>query len=404
MRFEQLLLSLCLISLTVGIGAHQPYQAHIHVGQEEGGVSASNLLDLIRDLRTESVELLIPFYSPSTAIAIDIDLRGIDTFTAFPENSTTLIVSIPQADIFETFTGATRDDSFKLFKDYIRDGGNHRHLLKAYARYSPIDPIAGNPNSLLAQMAQSDYLLGKLSPLSGCDCCRSAQPIIDQFQIGSYIGRGFSKGFDTTIVTLPLRYSYSLNSESALILDAPFTYVRNGGASSLFTSLGLGWRLPLTHAWSVTPTFRMGGGGSLDLCTSGAFVLAGLLSTYNLKYHSFVLTLVNYAGYSSSTNLWLSGVNFNYHLHNYIFKNGLSLTTCEGFALFERAINFNVSITDSYFAKDRLFIRHYDEIALSFIANNINPCLAYDSLSIRLAYQFGQKRYKGYCLNTIYQF
>ena len=384
--------------------AYEPYHATVTVGEESETIGDPNLVDFTRGLRETSLELLLAGYTPTTAVSIDINLRGIDIISSFAENSTTLIVEIPQAGISEEFTGATRDESLALFKDFIRDAGDHHRLLKAYARYSPIDPIAGNPNSLMAQMAQSDYALGLLSPLSGCDCSWSAQPIVHQFQTGLNVTRAFADPFDTTLVSLPLRYSYSPNLKWAFIIDAPITYIRNGGASSLTTSLGVAFRYPVTHEWSLTPIVRWGAGGSLDLCVSGSFVSAGLTSVYNYKMCDYVVSMTNYAGYISSTNLWLTGINYNYHLHNYVFKNGLSITSCKGFSMWDRPLNFSVSFVDSYFAREHLYIRHFDEVGISLIATGISPCIDYDCLTLKFAYQFGEKHYKGYCFNTTYQF
>lgn len=395
-----------LLSSTALVEARQPYHATVTVNTDSATVSDPNLVDLTRDLRTTSLELLIPTYTPVSPVSIDINLRGIFALTSFAANSTALIVQIPQAGITETFTGSTRDESLRLFKDFIKEGGSgtrHR-LLKAYARFSPIDPIAGNPNSLMGRMTQADYLLGHLSPLSGCDCCWSAQPIYHQFQAGLNVSRAFAGGFDTTNVTIPLRYSYSPTLDWAFIIDSPLTYYRNGGASSISGSLGLAFRYPITHSWSLTPIVRFGSGGSLDLCTAGNFISTGLTSVYNYKICDYVLSMTNYVGYTASVNFWLTGVNFNYHLHNYIFKNGLSLTTCQGFTVCNRPLNFSLSFEDSYFAREHLFMRHYDEVEISLIATGINPCLDYDCLKLGFAYQFGQKSYKGYCFNLTYQF
>lgn len=404
MRHFIKLLAFIILGYGTSVEARQPYHARVTVDTTSASVSDPNLVDLSRSLKTTSIQKLIPIYTPVSPVSIDINLRGITALTSFAANSTTLVVQIPQAGTVQTFTGSTREESLVLFRDFIRNGGDRHKLLRAYARFSPIDPIAGNPNSLMAKMAQSDYLLGKLSPLSGCDSCWSAQPIVHQFQTGLNSERAFSSGFDATLVTLPLRYSYSPNLSWALILDAPFTYIRNGGASSLFSSLGFGLRLPITCNWSLTPTFRTGAGGSLDLCTSGCFLSSGVTSVYNYKISDFVLTMTNYAGYFTSTNLWLTGINFNYHLHNYVIKNGLSLTTCKGFTLCKIPLNFGVSFTDTYFARERLFIKHYDEIGLSLIATGINPCLNYDCVTLEFAYQFGEKSYKAYQLNLAYQF
>lgn len=399
-----LYISLILLSQSTYTYGREPYHAIVSVDTETARVSASNLVDLKRDLRTTSLELLIPTYTPTSALSLDINLRGLIAFTSFAANSTALVVNIPNADITTTFNGGTRDQSLTLFKEFIKEGPLVSKLLKAYARYSPIDPIAGNPNSLMAQMAQADYRMGELSPLSGCDFCWNAQPLIHQFQIGTYTSRAFSKGFDTTTVSLPLRYSYSPDYRWALIVDAPLTYIRNGGASSFFGSLGTGVRIPITYDWSLTPTIRAGSGGSLDLACAGNFVSAGLVSLYNYKLCTYVLSLTNYAGYFASTNLWLTGVNFNYHLHNTLFKNGLSLTSCQGFTVCQKPIHFKISIVDTYFAGDRLFIRHFDEVSIALITTHLNPYIDYDCLSIEIAYQFGQKGYKSYLLNLKYQF
>lgn len=385
--------------------AYHPYRAEIALIGDSAKVSDPNLLDLSRSLKTAAIEQILPSYTPTSAVAIGINLRGILALTAFAANSTTLNVVLPQSGVVESFAGATRDESIELFRQYVRDGGTHHHLLRAYARYSPIDPIAGNPNSLMAQMGQSDYMMGHLSPLSGCDChCWSAQPVVHQFQTGLNTLRAFSHKFDTTTVSMPLRYSYSPNGDWAFVVDAPVTFIANGGAYSVYSSLGFGLRIPLTCDWSLTPCLRAGAGGSLDLCTAGDFVSVGLTSVFNLPVCDYVLSITNYAGYINSGNLWLSGVNFNYNLHNYIFKNGLSLTSCDGFCVCGHPVNFSLSFIDSCFTKDRLYIRHYDEVGIYLITNYLNPCIDYDCLSVGFAYQFGEKSYKGYSLNMIYQF
>ncbi len=256
------LLLLCAIA-----EARQPYDATLVVDGASATVREPNLVDLSRSLKTTSIQKLLPFYTPTSELGLGINLRGIDVLAGFAINSTTLDVAIPQAGLTASFTGSTRDESIQLFKEYIRDAGARHRLLRAYAKYSPIDPIAGNPNSLMAQMAQADYLLVRLSPLSGCDSCWTAQPIVHQFQVGLNSARAFSDGYDTTAVTIPLRYSYSPDFRWAFILDAPLTYLRNGGASSVISSVGVGLRYPITRCWALTPILRAGAGGTLDLCT-----------------------------------------------------------------------------------------------------------------------------------------
>lgn len=396
---------LLLICHLTSLQARQPYQTTVRVETETGTVTAPNLVDLTKELSGPSIKALIPAYTPNSLTSFNFNIRGVTAIAFFPENSPNLIVELPELGDVNVFTGATRDDSLILFRDFLRNGGNKRSIFKAYAKFSPIDPIAGNPNSLQGQMSRADYLLGQLSPFSGCDPCWNAQPIVHQYQGGFNAGRAFSKGFDTTAITIPLRYSFSPNLKTAFIIDAPLTYLRNGGASSIVGSIGVGLRVPLIDQWSLTPIVRAGSGGTLDLCTSGCFVSAGLTSVYNYKLKDYaVFSLINYAGYFTSTNLWLSGINFTYHLHNYIFKNGFTITSCKGITFCNRPINFSLSFVDSCFTRGHLFIQHCDEIGVSLISNNLIPYFDYDCLSLKFSYQFGEQNYKGYFFDLIYQF
>jgi hypothetical protein len=398
-----LLTALC-FAVPFHIHAREPYHATVVVNNDSATVSAPNLVDLKRELSSASIQELIPSYTPVSQAGIGINLRGIDAITFFPAGSTTLFVTIPQANITQSFTGATRDDSITLFKDFVRDAGSKKRLLRAYARYSPIDPIAGNPNSLMAQMGQADYLLGTLSPFSGCCCCWNAQPILHQFQVGLNTERYFCEGFDGTSLTLPLSYSYSPDRSWAFILDAPFTYNRNRGASSAFGSLGVGLRCPVTETWSLTPVLRLGAGGTLDLCTSGAFFSAGVTSAYAVKISNYVFTLIDYVGYIASTNLWLTGVNFNYRLQNYTVKYGFTLTSCEGWCCCGIPLNFSLSLIDTYFTRRHLFMNQYEEIGLSLIGSHLNPYLEWDCLIGGFAFRFGDQGYHAYAFNLAYQF
>lgn len=398
------LIYILIFTLLPTLQARQPYHATVSLEGFHKTVSAPNLVDLKRELQTSHIQRFIPLYSPRSATSLEFNLRGIKAFALFPADSSALIVQIPQIGTKKIFSGATREDSLTLFKDYIRDGGDHHKLFKAYARYSPIDPIAGNPNSLQSQMAQADYEIGLLNPMNGCECHWSSQPTVNQYQVGVSTGRAFTEGFDTTIITFPLRYSFSPDLNKAFIIDAPISYLRNGGASSVVGSLGIGFRFPIQTSWSLTPMVRMGAGGSLDLCTAGSFASIGLTSVYNYKIQRYVLSMTNYVGYFTTTNLWLTGVNFTYHLHNYIYKNGLSFRTCRGWRIGTRNVNFNITFEDTYFARDDLFIKHYEEIGISLFSNAWVRYFNNDCISLKFSYQFGRKDYRGYFFNLTYQF
>lgn len=388
------------------VHSREPYSAKITVDTSTAKEDATNILDLTQDLKSKNIKKLIPIYTPTSATSINLNLRGIKATATFPANSTTLVFTVPQLGITKTFTGNTRDQSVILFKDYLKDTVHEKHkgFLKAHARLTTIDPIAGNPNSLQAQMAQADFMIGRLSPFSGCSDCWEAQPVTHLFNGEFDFTRVFSHRFDSAAYDTLFRYSYSPERTWALILDAPVSLIYVGGAYAAAGSVGVGFRFPITHSWSLTPTLRFGSGGSVDLDTAGTFIAPGLTSVYNLRLFNFVLSLMNSVGYYASTNLWLGGINFNYRLHNTIFKNGLFLTSCQGMVFCGREINVSTWWIDSYFAGDKLFIRHYDEIGISFLTTHVLPCIDYDCLSLGTAYQFGNHGFHGYTINLAYQF
>jgi hypothetical protein len=393
------------VIFTSSMEARQPYRARATVSGESVLVTDPNIRSLMQDLKSASLSELLPIYTPTSAISINLNLRGIGVITAFAANSTILTLDIPQIGISTSFTGSTRDDSVTLMQEFLKSSANDNpNFFKAFARYSPIDPIAGNPNSLMAAMAQGDYLFGNLSPLSGCNCCWSAQPITHQFQTGLNVGRGLVKGFETTTINIPLRYSYSPNRTYAFIIDLPNTLNKYDGAYSLAGSLGFGLRIPITHEWSITPTLRGGLGGSVDLIGTGTFVSTGLVSNYNFAFYHHVLSITNQASYFTSTPFHLGSINCDYHLHNFVFKNGFALTFCQGVEFCCRTYNYKVTFIDSAFAGDHLYIEHYDEVGISLVTHSINPCIDYDCLIFGFAYQFGQRNYKGYSVNFVYQF
>jgi hypothetical protein len=383
--------------------AKEPYQVNLTVDFETARVSAPNLVDLKRGLKTAAIQQLIPIYTPVSPLDMRINLRGLLANASFAAGSNTLVVTIPNAGISQSFTGLTRDDSVTLFKSYLSDAGTGGKLLRAYARYSPIDPIAGNPNSLMAQMAEADYLLGRLYPLSGCDCGLS-QPSVHHFQVGLSGVRGFSKGYDTTSVSLPARYSYSPSGTWAFILDAPLTYNRNGGASSLSGSVGTALRCPVNSRWSLSPVLRAGSGLSLDLATGTLFCSGGVTSVFDFKVLGGVFSLINYVGYITSAPLWTTGINWCYHIQNTIFKNGFVFSTCQGIPFCGRILNASLSFEDTAFTGSRLYIMHYDEVGISLNLTGVNPFLCWDNLACGFAYQFGEKAYRGFRMNLIYQF
>lgn len=398
--------SLALVLLALFAEAKEPYKANYTVGSLSGTISTSNIVDLVKDLSTASLQGKISGYTSNSPISLALNLRGLDATASYAANSTILNVQIPAQGVAVTFGGSTREESNRLFEEYYLTGAHDRSdWRKVYAEKTPIDPIAGNPNSLLALMAQSDYNLARLDALSGCcECFWSAQGIENQMQLGLSVGKAMIKGWDTLCATLPFRYSLSPNKSWAFILDFPLTFLDTGSAWSVDGSLALAFRIPVIYTWTLTPEVRFGLGGSLSLATLGSFIDAGLNSNINIPISDFVFGVTNFAGYYSSIPLDWGGIHFDYDLTNAILKNGIHLTTCKEVLIGSVPFNFDFGFTDSLFLVDKLYMEHYDEVSFMIICNYLRSSVKRDSLIFGASYQFGEKGYNAYIGSASYQY
>jgi hypothetical protein len=180
--------------------------------------------------------------------------------------------------------------------------------------------------------------------------------------------------------------------------------IDNGGAYSFFGSVGCGVYMPVTSIWSLTPSLRVGFGDSQDLAVGGCFASPALTSYLRCPTSECVVSMTNMIAYYASLPCHIGGVNLDYHLYNTSFKNGVSLASKEGTVLCSRKLQAELSFVDTYFSGSHLYINHYDEIGLSLFVSRIDPKIFYDSISLGLSYQFGQKSYKGYYVNASYKF
>ena len=159
-----------------------------------------------------------PAYTPTSQANVTLNVRGLPVTASYAANSTTLNFTVNSLGIVETFTGATRADSNQQFVDFIKIEGNSilSRLLQGFVSNTPIDPVAGNPNSIMAKMSQDDYRLGSGMNAGG-----------EYNLMGTGLMAGYSEagGFQTAFASVPLNYIHTLPNTSKpptlLILDVP---------------------------------------------------------------------------------------------------------------------------------------------------------------------------------------
>jgi hypothetical protein len=359
-----------------------------------GTNNAESFIDL---LGNNGLQSLFANYTTSSQAVIDASLRGVPARLSYDFGSNALRLVIPSANVDETFIGANRDESQDLALEWLKGRGGDaltRVLRQAVATTS-IDPVAGNPNSLMSQMGASDF--GSALGLGGNGGGR--------YGFGARFGSYSANGYDTDVYTLPLSTSFDLDAGRALLVDVPLTLSTTQDAQSYSGSVGVGVRLPIdfgqpdTLRWSLTPMLRAGGVGSLDIGAVGGIWSASLTSSLQWQARPGTrLTLGNMASRLQTLPVNVGGYNVSYELTNYMFRNGVIVTQDVG-TWFNRNVQATVFAVDTRFTGDELFIKNYQEYGgyLSFGQSNAGGTSL--PLSIGITLMQADQGYRGFMLN-----
>jgi hypothetical protein len=377
--------------------ARDIYEGVFTVDGQTTRAGTNNAEDFANLLNNNGLSSLFANYSTLSEATIDASLRGVPASLSYDFASTSLRLVIPSAGVDETFTGATRDESQDLALEWLKGRGGSaltRVLQQAVATTS-IDPVAGNPNSLMSQMGASDF--GSALGLGGNGGGR--------YGFGARFGSYSAQGYDTDVYTLPLSTSFDLEGGRALLLDVPLTLSSTEAAQSYSGSFGVGLRLPIniglpdTLAWSLTPMLRAGGVGSVDIGAVGGMWSASLTSSLQWQARPGTrLVLGNMVSRLQTLPVNVSGYGVSYELTNTMYRNGVVATQDIG-TWFNRNVQATVFAVDTRFTGDELYIKNYQEYGgyLSFGQSNTGGASLPLSLGVTLMQ--ADQGYRGFSIN-----
>jgi len=128
----------------------------------QGSDSFEKIEDLANALGNSGLQAIVPEYGPDSDMTAELDLRGVEASASYPGGSAVLTFAAPSCGVSETFSGTDRDASEDLFTEYLKGNGSDslQRLLQCLAAGSPIDPVAGNPTSLMNLMGAADFANG----------------------------------------------------------------------------------------------------------------------------------------------------------------------------------------------------------------------------------------------------
>ncbi|WP_431280545.1 hypothetical protein ACQW02_14100 [Humitalea sp. 24SJ18S-53] len=355
-------------------------------------------------LTTSGIERLLPAYTDVSAASISASFRGVPATLSFPSNSTTLQFVVPGAAVNESFTGATRDDSRDMLIEWLKGQGGSQlsQILQLAVATTGVDPVAGNPTSLMSMMGASDFnsATGIGGPVAATGSGRGSIGLGARF--GSYtIGSN-----DTSVIVAPISYTHTFANGSALIVDVPLTLLDTNGAQSYSGSVGVGYRfpvpvpLPADWQWALTPALRFGGVGSIDMGAVGGLWSGSVTSalTAPLRDGTY-LTLGNMISLLRTIPISYGGYNVSYELQNTMYRNGLILNQRLG-EFRGREISASIFAIDTRFTGDALYVNNYQEYGVFL---NAGEPMRLGGLTVPLragvTYLNGERGYSGFTVN-----
>jgi len=415
------------LPLAAALGAAAPaladdlFQADLRVDGAARRITSNNAESFVDQLSSDRLRELFPAYTETSAASARVSLRGVPAELTFEGGSTRLRLLVPAVGIDQTFTGTTRDDSQRQLENFAKglgtnigvstatlNSGDARAIVDAVTgsraitrllRYAvattPLDPVAGNPTSLLSRMITADYD-SVVTPTVPGTAFLPAAPGGHWGIGGTYLGTSV-QGYRGNLFELTSRYAYNFGNGDGVLVDLPVTFADLEGSQIYQASLGLGyrWQVPGVPNWSLTPRGRFGFAGSIDAGAIGGIASGSVTSAlrFNLGTETG-LTIGNAIGYGETVPIRIQDYRISYDLSNWSFRNGVILSRRLG-EVGGRTIDGSVSFTDTRFTGDRLYVNSYREYGIALSLRDGTVPNAPAPLQVGVSYLEGSRGYSG---------
>jgi hypothetical protein len=349
---------------------------------------------------------LIAGYTGQEPVFMQLDYRGLPITGAFPiafgnGSYTQLRFTIPSLGIDKTFTGADRDASAELLWDYLKDGNVLGQVSKRLAAVSAVDPVAGNPNSMMSQLVANDFS-GAFDGASRVVPDGGKQSGANLTGLGLRFGQYRQAGAESRSVTLPLSYTIrsDVDPRRQLVFSMPISRTEVQGATSYYSGFGAAYRLPVNDNWTLTPSGNYAVTGSADLGSLAQMASASLTSSYVFELGNKDLVIGNMVGWYRTLKFSHNGYSFDPGLSNVVYRNGAMLSV--PLRLFGKAMAIEYSLIDTRFTGSELYLSNYHEAGIT-LGTNRSAASARSFLRAGATYLWSAKS-KGFTLNLGYWF
>ena len=374
-----------LLGLSPAITAAPLFTIDISVDDRRQSFSFSDVREVFDQIDEDRLKMTFSNYTDMSEAHAVVDFRGLEMNFSFPGAGNELVFEVPSLDIREEFNGATRDASVDRLEDFLKDQGDDilNRIQAALIATSPVDPIAGNPGSMMGTMVSGQFETGFSSQVTNI-ARTPAYPASDGepdtataveagspdnlIHLSPRFGRYTAGDRISNVLTLPLGYSFRLKEGGTglrnIDLSLPLTYAEIEGGKSVAASIGAGLTWGLTEQWSLSPAVGAGLAGSVDLGTAGGIGSASLTSAYTIPFDKYTINVGNMIGYYETLDIEVGEYSFDPGVSNTVLRNGLMLSVPR--TMGGRKVATEFWAIDTRFYGSELYSEYNDEFGVSF--------------------------------------
>ncbi|AYO53696.1 hypothetical protein [Acinetobacter wuhouensis] len=414
MNTKQLIIKLGMALVTfssMNLYAKDVFTSEIQVDNQSQVLGYSSISDVADQYDSYNMKAMFPTYTETSFVNAKVNLRDVPVNLSYAQNSSTLTFKIPSLGIERTYTGATREESKDKFLDALK--GEDKELLKKltaeWVKNSPIDPVAGNPTSLLSMMVGS--MTDNLSDMASDQMYGLKENSSSNFGMMPRFGRYTQQGHDINVYNLPLTYSHWFESnKTGLVLDLPITVSKTSDGAlsgSLNLGVGLNFKLASTESvnWYLMPQIRGGVTGSEDFGTAALIYGGGLSSNaqFPLNENSAV-SIINMVSYYKTDSIKVGDFDSGYDLQNTILRNGVEYSRVLHKSVAGSPLIAKLAYARTDFSGDQLFSELSHDFSGSIGFKNKKPKAWIDEYRIGFTYTYADKDLRGFTVNAGYTF
>ena len=295
-------------------------------------VSESTAEDFFNRIDTTGLRSMVNGYTSVSQALIGVRFNGLSMALSYNANSPVLNFSIPGLGITQTFAGATREISQDMLEDYLKNTGNILGRIMNYqATSTPNSPITGVggilPAAINADFNQNftDSATNIAGPAAQAAAASSNNSTPNLIGIALQYSSFTAADSKTKVTTLPISYTWrnDLDPRRQLTFSMPLTLVDTEGAKSFIGGLGVSYRIPVNDNWTLTPSGKISGVGSVDLATVAGLKTMSLTSTYIWDMDTYNLAMGNMISFNQTMKFKSGDYAFDPGVKSTVLRNGL---------------------------------------------------------------------------------